>query len=106
MEEDKTIKIKKTSKKMMKFTSYSLITILMIVASFLIFYVVTTKIYVSSGKNQPFGLYTIVSPSMEPHIMVNDVIFIKSIDPKKLEKDNIITFYSSNPFFGNISFIL
>ena len=101
MEEDKSIKIKKMLKKGTKFISYSLICVLMIISSFMIFYVITTKIYKSNGKNPPFALYTIVSSSMEPSINVYDVVFIKKVDSSKLKKNDIITFYSSNSFFGN-----
>ena len=48
-----------------------------------------------------FALYSIVSSSMEPTIDVYDVVFIKKTNPSKLVKGDIITFYSSNPFFGN-----
>ena len=38
---------------------------------------------------------------MEPSINVYDVVFIKKVDSSKLKKNDIITFYSSNSFFGN-----
>lgn len=101
MEEDKSIKIRKIGKKVIKYVSYSFLLLLMLIASCLIFFAVTTKIYKSNGKNPPFGLYTIVSQSMETEIMTYDVVFIRKIDPEKLKVDDIITFYSSNPFFGN-----
>lgn len=101
MEEDKSIKTKKILKKSAKFISYSFICILMVIASFMIFYVVTTKIYEKNGKNPPFALYTIVSSSMEPNINVYDVVFIKKVDSSKLKENDIITFYSTNTFFGN-----
>lgn len=101
MEEDKSIKVKKILKKCTKFISYSLICILMIISSFMIFYFVTTKIYKENGKNPPFALYTVVSSSMEPSINVYDVVFIKKVDSDKLKENDIITFYSSNTFFGN-----
>ena len=101
MEEDKKIKIKKITRKIIRYISFSIILFLMIIASFLIFYVITSKIYKKKGKNPPFGLYTIVSSSMEPNINVYDVIFIKQVDANTLKEDDIITFYSTNPFFGN-----
>ena len=100
MEEDKKIRFKKTIRKIIRFVSYSMILFLMIIASFLIFYVISSKIYTSKGKNPPFGLYTIVSSSMEPNINVYDVVFIKSVNASSLKEDDIITFYSTNPFFG------
>lgn len=101
MEEDKNIKIRKMLKKGAKFISYSLICVLMVISSFMIFYFVTTKIYRGNGKIPPFSLYTVVSPSMEPSINVYDVVFIKKIDSTKLKENDIITFYSTNTFFGN-----
>lgn len=101
MEEDKSIKIRKIGKKVIKYVSYSFLLLLMLIASCLIFFAVTTKIYESNGKNPPFGLYTIASSSMEPEIMTYDVVFVRKIDPEKLKVDDVITFYSSNPFFGN-----
>lgn len=101
MEEDKKIKLKKRLRFGGKLVSYSLILFLMVISSFLIFYVISTKYYESKGKNPPFSLYTIVSPSMEPAINVYDVVFIKKTNPVRLKKGDIITFYSSNPFFGN-----
>lgn len=101
MEEDKKIRLKKRTRFGIKLVSYTLIVFLMIISSFLIFYVFSSKYYKSKGMNPPFSLYTIVSSSMEPAISVYDVVFIKKIDPDKLVKGDVITFYSSNPFFGN-----
>jgi len=101
MEEDKKIKFKKRVRFGIKLVSYSLICFLMVVSAFLVFYVFSSKYYQSKGKMPPFALYTIVSSSMEPTIDVYDVVFIKKTNPSKLVKGDIITFYSSNPFFGN-----
>lgn len=100
MEEDKSIKIKKICRRTLKFISYSIILVLMIIAAFLIFYTVSNYIYSKSSKNPPFGLYTIISPSMEDAINVHDVVFVKSVNPNKLKENDIITFYSTNTFFG------
>jgi len=78
-----------------------LIVILMIIASFFILYVVCGKIAEKRGENPPFGLYTIISPSMTPNIKVYDVVFVKKTDTKKLKVNDIITFYSTNKYFGN-----
>lgn len=101
MEEDKKIRLKKRTRFGIKLVSYTLIVFLMVISSFLIFYVFSSKYYKSKGQMPPFSLYTIVSSSMEPAINVHDVIFIKKVDPNKLSKGDVITFYSSNPFFGN-----
>lgn len=100
MEEDKTIKNKKRIRKILQIISYTFILLLMIIASFLILYVITNKVAKSKNENPPFGLYTIISPSMTPNIKVYDVIFVKKVDPLTLKKGDIITFYSTNSFFG------
>lgn len=101
MDEDKTIKRKKTIKKISKIISYTLVVILMIIASFLLLYIITNKIAIKKGDTPMFGLYTIISPSMSPNIEVYDVILIKKVDAKSLKVDDIITFKSTNTFFGN-----
>ena len=101
MEEEKSIKIKKTVKKVTNIISYAFITILMIIAAFLILYVICGQIAKKRNENPPFALYTIISPSMEPNINVFDVVFVKKTNTKKLKEGDIITFYSTNTFFGN-----
>jgi signal peptidase len=103
MEEEKSIRIKKTIKKITNIISYAFITILMIIAAFLILYVICGQIAKKRNENPPFALYTIISPSMEPNIKVFDVVFVKKTNVKKLKVGDIITFYSTNPFFGNTS---
>ena len=101
MEEDKKIKVKKTFKMTYKIISYTIIIILMIIASFFIVYVISGKLAEKKGVNPPFGLYTIISPSMTPNIDVYDVVFVKKTDTSNLKVDDVITFYSTNAFFGN-----
>ncbi len=45
-----------------------------------------------------FGLdvYTVLSPSMEPKYMTGSVIYVKDIDPAKLEVHDVITFRISD----------
>ena len=100
MEEDKSIKIKKRFKMVYKVISYTIICILMLIASFLIFYVISGKIAQKQGKKPLFGLYTIISPSMTGTLNVYDVAFTMRVDTDKLKEKDIITFYSTNSFFG------
>ena len=100
MEEDKNIKRKKTFKMIYKIISYSLIIILMIIAAFFLLYVISGKLAERRGENPPFGLYTIISPSMTPNIEVYDVVFVKKVDTETLKTNDVITFYSTNSFFG------
>jgi len=100
MEEDKSIKLKKIWKTFYKIITYTIIIILMIIASFFIFYVISGKLAEREGKTPPFGLYTIISPSMTPNIKVYDVVFVKNVDTNTLKVNDVITFYSTNAFFG------
>ena len=101
MEEDKTLKLKRVWKTFYKIISYTIIIILMIIAAFFIFYVISGKLAERQDKTPPFGLYTIISPSMTPNIKVYDVVFVKKINTNDLKVNDIITFYSTNSFFGN-----
>lgn len=100
MEEDKTIRKKKILKIVSKIFSYIVISVLMFIASFLVIYVITSKLSKAQGKNPPFGLYTIISPSMTPNINVYDVVFIVKTDTDNVKVGDVITFYSTNSFFG------
>ncbi len=100
MEEDKKIKRKKIFKMIYKVISYTIICILMVIAAFLIFYVISGKIAQKQGKKPLFGLYTIISPSMTGTLNVYDVAFTMRVDTDKLKEGDIITFYSTNSFFG------
>ena len=101
MEEDNSIKTKRIIKKILNILSYVFITVLMLIAAFLVYYVVCTKIAQKKGENPSISLYTIVSPSMVPAINVYDVVVVKKTDVYNLKEKDIITFYSTNSFFGN-----
>ena len=101
MEEDKVIKRKKTFRMISKVVSYTFIVLLMVISSFFILYVACGKIAEKKGENPPFGLYTIISPSMTPKIKVYDVVFVKKTKEKDLKVNDVITFYSTNSYFGN-----
>lgn len=101
MEEDKSIRRKKTLKKMHKLLNNFLVCILIIVAGFFLTYVISDKIAKKKGDIPPFGLYTVISPSMSPNIDVYDVVFVEKTKEKDIKVDDVITFYSTNSFFGN-----
>ena len=45
-----------------------------------------------------YEVYSVVSGSMEPAIPTGSLVYIKSIEPEKVEEDSVIAFYSpSNP---------
>lgn len=91
--------IKRVLKMIANIFSWTALSILIIIAGCLIYYVVSSNIYASRGEKfePPFSLYTIISPSMEPNIKVYDVIVdVRVKDPKEIQKGDIITFISSS----------
>ncbi len=80
--------------------SWTVFVLLVICASFLLYYFVATKIFVYFGsKYEPkFSLYTIISGSMTPNINVYDVVVdVRVDDPEDIEIGDVITFYSDSP---------
>jgi signal peptidase len=75
--------------------SYVFLVFLFIIAMFLMFYILTSAIAKKTNTKPLISIYTIVSPSMEPTIMVYDVIVNTKINSDNdLNKGDIITFYS------------
>ena len=85
----------------MKIISWCVMAILCTIGAFLIVYLCINKIAQSQGKNAPLGLYTIISPSMTPKIDVYDVVVVVQKDPQDIEVGDIISYYSTNDYFGN-----
>ena len=76
--------------------SYVFLFFLFILAGFLMFYIITSAIAKKNGTKPLISLYTIVSPSMEPNIMVYDVIINTRVNSdNNLNEGDIITFYSN-----------
>lgn len=72
--------------------------VLLVVASFLLFYTYKSKEAEKKGQHyEPYySLYTIISPSMEPKIKVYDVILNKRIDDlSTLKTGDVVTFKST-----------
>ena len=85
---------------LMKLISWCVMAILSIIGIFLVSYLIINKIAQSKGQTAPLGLYTIISPSMTPSIGVYDVVFVVRKDPQEIEVGDIISYYSSNSYFG------
>lgn len=78
--------------------SWTILVILVIIAAFLLYYFVSTKMYAEKGeKYKPaFSLYTILSPSMVPNINVYDVIVdVNVTNPEDIKVGDVITFTST-----------
>lgn len=87
--------------KILKIISWAILIMLIILAMFLIYYVLMAKKAEKAGTEYkpPIALYTIISPSMVPNINVYDVVFnVKVDDYSELEKGDIITFVSSDSY--------
>lgn len=81
-----------------KIISWTVLALLILIATFLVYYVISAKVYESKGeKFQPqFSLYTIISTSMEPNILVYDVVFdTKVTNISDLKVGDVITFSST-----------
>lgn len=101
MEKENDKKILKMLKIALKTISYFIIVILVLIGLFLVFYVVSGKAAIKKGHSPLVGLYTIISPSMTPNINVYDVVLTGRMDDaNNVVKGDVITFYSTNSFFG------
>ena len=79
--------------------SWTLFVILILVSILLVYYFITTKIYAKkdSSYRPAFGLYTIISPSMEKTLNIYDVIVnVKVNKPEDIKIGDIITFVSTS----------
>ncbi len=92
-------KIKYYVNKALKLLSYAVIVVLIFLGIFFLYYFVSLKAYEKNPTaNIPrFGLYTIVSPSMEPNIKVYDVVVNLSVSKKdSIKRGDVITFISNS----------
>lgn len=92
-------KIKNYINKAMKLLSYAVIVVLIFLGIFFAYYFVSLKAYEANPTvNIPrFGLYTIISPSMEPAVKVYDVVVdLNVFSENDIEKGDIITFISNS----------
>ncbi len=86
---------KGVSKKILNVLSWVLLVFLILIAAFLMFYFVSTKVSSKNNKKPTFGLYTILTGSMQPKINPYDVIFdVSPTSPESLKVGDIITFKS------------
>lgn len=96
----KTIKKSYLYKLISKFLSVScsiILVLLLIVGGFMFYFNMKAKSYAEKGLeyNTPFGLYTIISGSMEPNVSVYDVVIAVNQDISKIKVGDVITFVSS-----------
>ena len=85
--------------KAMKLLSYAIIVVLIFLGVFFAYYFVSLKAYEKNPTvNIPrFGLYTIISPSMEPAVKVYDVVVdLNVFNQDDIKKGDVITFISNS----------
>lgn len=85
--------------KALKLLSYAVIVVLIVCGIFFAYYYASLKIYEQNptSKLPKFGLYTIISPSMEPEIKVYDVVVdLNLFDANNIKKGDVITFISNS----------
>jgi len=99
MEESKDIKIKKTFRTIYKVITTILVSLLVIISLLFLFFIVHTTVSNKRGTYPKVGLYTIISPSMEPKIKQYDVVLV--VKSKNLKIGDVITFYSTESFYRN-----
>ena len=92
-------KFKQYINKISKLISYAIIVVLIFLGVFFAYYFVSLKAYEKNPTvNIPrFGLYTIISPSMEPNVKVYDVVVdLNAFSEDSINKGDIITFISNS----------
>lgn len=92
-------KIRYYLNKAAKLLSYAVIVVLIFLGIFFAYYFVSLKAYEKNPTtNIPrFGLYTIISPSMEPQIKVYDVVVdLNVFNEDNIKKGDVITFISNS----------
>ena len=84
--------------------SYALFIWLLLIGVTLLVYVADIKIRAMKGDYTPptYNAYVVLTGSMVPEIMPNDVVITKKRSPEELEKNDIITFISSDSRLSNI----
>jgi len=91
--------IRRYLNKSMKLLSYAVIVVLIFLGIFFAYYFVSLKMYEKNPTvNIPrFGLYIIISPSMEPAVKVYDVVVDMNVFKETdIKKGDVITFISNS----------
>lgn len=103
---DKLKKLKEYSNKAAKLLSYAIIVVLIFLGLFFAYYFVSLKAYQKNPTvNIPrFGLYTIISPSMEPNVKVYDVVVdLNVFNENDIKVGDIITFISRSSISNGLT---
>lgn len=99
------VKVKKKKENPIKFIisvlSYALFILLFLIGAALLVYVLDIKIKEAKGEpvTPTYNAYVVLTGSMIPEILVNDVVVTKKRDVSTLERGDIITFISTDSRF-------
>lgn len=67
-----------------------------ILGTVLLVAVIASGLAMTLPRMMGFGMYNIVSPSMEPKIPVGSLIYVKNVDPAEVEEGDVIAFIDRN----------
>lgn len=106
----KHFKVKVTRKKQNPFKfiisilSYALFIFLLLIGATLLVYVVDIKVREAKGEvvTPKYNAYVVLTGSMVPEILVNDVVLTKKVEESELKVGDIITFISTDPRFSGL----
>lgn len=89
---------------MINVISYALFILLLLIGATLLVYVVDGKIRAKKGDTTPpkYNAYVVLTGSMIPEILPNDVVITKRREANELKEGDIITFVSSDVRLSNI----
>lgn len=102
------VKIKKEKQNPIRFIisvlSYALFILLFLIGAVLLVYVLDIKIKEARGEKvtPTYNAYVVLTGSMIPEILINDVVVTKKKEVSELERGDIITFISSDPRFSGL----
>ena len=99
MEDSKNIRVKKLFRRIYKGICFAIIAFLVIIVLLILFFSIQASIANKKGTYPNMGIYTIISPSMEPNIKMYDVVVVKRTDDFKV--GDVITYYSTVLLYGN-----
>ena len=103
------VKVKKAKEPPLKFIvsvmSYAMFILLFLVGATLFVYVLDIKIKEAKGiqYTPEYNAYVVLTGSMIPEILINDVVVTKKEEAKSLETGDIITFISTDPRFTGMT---
>lgn len=84
--------------------SYAIFIWLLLIGALLLVYIADIKIRAAKGDNTPpkYNAYVVLTGSMVPEIMPNDVVITKKKPAEELAVGDIITFVTSDPRLSSI----